>query len=206
VNTDDEQLESSEAADASAPSDIAFVPPAKSASRWNILGFFGILVLVAVFGIIHLRHGPKTASAAIPAAQANKTITQFLSGRSKSVQQMRAMLRNTEKQVRIFETYPSVKQVPLGNLKTNPFVYQSDDDSAAEAARRQAQQQAAMRQAAQALTLQSIMYSPNRGECMINNSLCAKGDKINGFTIEKINPNSVVLGQGMFRYELRIQK
>ena len=34
---------------------------------------------------------------------------------------MEQMLRNTEKVVQQFPTYPSVTQVPLDELKTNPF-------------------------------------------------------------------------------------
>ncbi|HWB53587.1 MAG TPA: hypothetical protein VG722_05320 [Tepidisphaeraceae bacterium] len=206
MNSGDQQPETEELSESLAQNDVAFVPPTKSASRWSVIGFVALLAFVGIFGFIRLHHGPKAATAAVQTAQADKTINQFLSGGTKNVQQMKALLHNTEKQVHIFEAYPSVKQVPLGNLKTNPFVYQSDSKSAAEAAAKRAEEEAAIQKAAQSLKLQTIMYSPTRGACMINNSLCAKGDKISGFVVEKITPNSVVLGQGSFRFELRIQK
>ena len=45
-----------------------------------------------------------------------------------NIRDMESQLRNTEIQVEKFEKYPSVRQVPIGNLKTNPFAYRSDEN------------------------------------------------------------------------------
>jgi hypothetical protein len=190
--------------------DPFFAPPPKQAvSKYNVIGFCGIVVVLGIFCFLHFR-GPSSATAgALPTAQANQTISQFLSGGSNNIHDMETALQTTQKQVQVFENYPSAKQVPIGDLKTNPFAYHSDDQSLAEAARKKAELQGEIEKAEQALKLQSIMYSsrPNgHSECMINYALSSVGGHVGDFTIEKINPNSVVLSQGSLRFELKIQK
>lgn len=181
--------------------------PKAKASRFSIIGFFVVVGVLGLFCVLRMRSGgPSAAAASMQAAQANKTITQFLSGGTQSIRNMESQLRTTEIQVQKFEKYPSVKQVPIGNLKTNPFAYRSDENSAAEAARKAAEAQAAMLKTVATLKVQSIMYSSTRSACMINNSLCAIGTQIGGFTIEKISPSTVEVSQGSYRFELKLQK
>jgi hypothetical protein len=191
--------------------DLFFAPaPKKAVSKYSMMGFGGIVVVLGIFLVMHFR-GPSAASAAaaLPPGQANQTIALFLSGGTSNIHDMESSLENTQKQVRIFENYPSAKQIPLVNLKTNPFAYHTEDLSGVEEARKKAEQQAAIEKAAQELSLQSIMYlsrSPGQSQCMINNTLCRVGGQIDGFTIVKINPNSIVLNQGSLHFELKIQK
>ena len=41
---------------------------------------------------------------------------------------------------------------------------------------------------------------------MINNTMFVEGQQIDGFTIEKINPSSVIVKNGSYRFELQMQK
>jgi hypothetical protein len=206
-----ENLPENEVEEAVPPPDETFAAEEKKPiSKFNIFGFFGIVAALVVLCLMHLRGGPSAAAAsAVPSAQTNQTITQFLSGGANDVRNMKSSLETTQKQVRTFQNYPSVQQVPLGNLKTNPFAYRGDDKSAEEAARRKAEQDAAIAHAEQALTLQSVMYSSRangHSACMINGTLCSVGEQVSGFMIAKINPDSVVLVQGTFHFDLKLQK
>ncbi|HEY1686298.1 MAG TPA: hypothetical protein VGG19_16140 [Tepidisphaeraceae bacterium] len=185
----------------------------KPISKLNLIGFGAIVIGGIVLCAIHMRSGPATASAAAttatPAAKSNQTISQFLSSGASDIRNMQASLANTEKQVQVFQNYPSVHQVPLGNLKTNPFAYKGDDKSTSEAAAKRAAEIAALDKSASGLKLQSIMFSSRPGghnACMINNSLCSVGAQVNEFTIIKISPYSVVVVQGDYQHELKIEK
>jgi hypothetical protein len=172
-----------------------------------------LFVVVALGGgglyLMHLRTGPKSAEAAPQTVQANQTITQFLSGGNTNLKTMEQMLRNTQKIVQQFLAYPSVNQVPLGQLKTNPFRQTSAKDgetaSEADARKKRDDDKAAARRTAEGFQLQSILHG-TRKACMINNTMCVEGQQIEGFVIEKINPSSVIVRSGTFRFELQMQK
>src|SRR3954464_11013019 len=91
----------------------------------NAMTFLGIVLAAGgAIAFMTLKGGPQSASAATgapAAAAANTTITTFLSGGSTNIQAMQQMLRNTEKVVKQFMAYPSTTQIPLNDLKTNPF-------------------------------------------------------------------------------------
>jgi hypothetical protein len=161
----------------------------------------------------HVRKGPSAASASttvMSTADAKKRISQFLDGGKSNVKVMEQMLHNTEKVVQRFENYPSVTQVPLGNLKTNPFRYSSttakDGDTDPDLKKKlEAQRQTALKNV-QNLQLQSVMKGEQRSTCMINNTLYREGQTVDDFFIEKINPNSVVVRCNEYRFELKMQK
>ncbi len=52
----------------------------------------------------------------------------------------------------------------------------------------------------------SVMYSESRRACMINNTLFLEGQQCDGFTVERINPNSVIVKNGGYRFELSMQR
>ena len=160
----------------------------------------------------HVRQGPASASAApvMSTADAKKRISQFLDNGNGNVKVMEQMLHNTEKVVQQFANYPSVTQVPLGELKTNPFRQSSatakDDATDPDLKKKlEAQRQAALKNV-QNLQLQSVMKGEQRSTCMINNTLYREGQTVDEFFIEKINPNSVVVRQNEYRFELKMQK
>lgn len=170
-----------------------------------------LFLLVALGGgglyLMHLRAGPSKAAAAGTEA-ANQTINQFLHGGQGNIKLMETMLRNTEKVVQQFNNYPSVKQVPLGELQTNPFRVSSNSDDAEDpiAKRKLAEQRQAVLKNYQTLQLQSIMYGEKNRSCMINNVLYREGQQVNGFTIDKITSDNVSVKQGPWRFDLKMQK
>jgi hypothetical protein len=163
---------------------------------------------------MYQRQGPSAAVAATPEAQkAEKTINTFLTSGPDGIKMMHSMLKDTEKVVQQFLEYPSVTQVPLENLHTNPFKSQADKaaPNAAElseeaAARKREEEKLAATKASEALKLQSIIYSGSRKACMINNTLYKEGEQIEQFTIEKIEPGRVIVKTGQYRFELKSKR
>ena len=60
--------------------------------------------------------------------------------------------------------------------------------------------------AAQTLQVQSIIHSGARKACLINNKMYTEGQKADAFTIEMIGPASVIVRNGQYRFELKMQK
>lgn len=182
--------------------------PAASKS-WLVL-----VLLVALGGgglyLMHLKTGPKAATAAVESQQAKKTINSFLEGGESNIKLMEQALRETERVVRRFVDYPNANQVPLADLRTNPFrlVLQRDPVNTSEIAnrkRKEEERQAVIR-AVQTLRLQSVMSGAANRSCMINNTLYREGQTVEGFTVEKIGAGSVIVRQGAYRFELRMQR
>lgn len=183
------------------------------ANQWMIL-----IALVLVGGgvayFMYARKGPASADAAgldnpqaVQNAQAQSTINGFLTDGKKNMKLMEQMLRNTEKVVKQFLEYPSMAQVPLEEVKNNPFRVtkeQAPDSEAATRKKREAERALALR-AVGNLNLQSIM-SGTRKSCMINNTLYTEGQQIDQFTIERIQSGIVIVKSGNFRFELKMQK
>lgn len=213
---DSEQFE--EAESGSPPSDLTealagaevdFVADEKSAKGAGSLILFA-LVLAAAGGtyFMYLKTGPKTAAASAETTAANTTIKQFLSNGPVSLKMMEEMRKNTEKVVERFSNYPSMTQVPLTDLKTNPFrmvaAVPTADLTEAAARRRHEQDRQAALEAVQSLTLQSVMVSSAQSACMINKTLYTEGQQVDIFTIEKIANNAVIVKANGFRFELKM--
>lgn len=192
--------------------------PKSTVSKGTMVMF--VIIVIAAGGLYYMyrKTGPSAAKAAAnkESVEANKTITSFLSGGESNIQSMLTLLKSTEKRVQQFLTYPNTKQVPLSDLRTNPFrqfaekpkVAGPDNEALSEAAekkRREEERQAVLRNV-QTLKLQSIMFSQERSVCMINNNLYREGQSIDNFTVEKISPTSIVVKNGPFRFELRTQR
>jgi hypothetical protein len=184
-------------------------------SRGTLAMFIIMVVGAATLFFMYRQTGPKSAGAAVTqeTATAHQTISTFLSGGDASVKSMEKLLRNTEKIVQQFVKYPSRTQIPLSDLRTNPFRQHEEVAAKAgtgptseevEKARREKMRGEALK-AVQELQLQSIMFSDNRKACMINNSLYREGQQVGDFTIEKISPQSVVVEMNKLRFELKMQ-
>jgi hypothetical protein len=126
---------------------------------------------------------------------------------------MEKMLRETEKVVQQFLNYPSMKQVPLGELQTNPFRFrapqvegQVPNETEAQAKKKREEERQAIIKAVGGLNLQSVIHSGARKACMINNTMYSEGQQVDSFIVEKINPGTVVVKNGAYRFELRMQK
>jgi len=188
--------------------DFVVSTPKKQLNMTSVV-LFGLIALGGgALYLMHLRTGPAEASAANP--QANATVEQFLSGGQTNIIQMERMLRDTQKVVDQFLTYPSVTQIPLTALQTNPFRQIEDkgpDASVSEAAakKKKEEERLAIKTAADALQLQLVMMGA-KSSCMINNSVYREGQVVEGFTVEKINANSVIVRNGTYKFELKTQR
>ena len=183
-------------------------------SRSTMVVFVILIIGAAGLYLMYRQAGPKSASAAFAreTAEAKKTISGFLSGGDASIRTMEKLLRNTEKIVQQFLMYPSMTQVPLSELRTNPFRQHElksapgQDLPQSTDRKKREDERLAILKAVQGLQLQSIMCSETRKACMINNTLYREGQTFDDFTIEKISPSSVVVKNGPYRFELRMQR
>ena len=165
-----------------------------------------IAAAAALTYFMHLRSGPAKAAANPSTANADATITQFLSNDSQNAEKMRQLLKDTEKAVQQFQQQPAKTQVPLEELKTNPFRTElgaAKNEEAEKAAEQKRKDE--LRTAAASLKVQTIM-SGKRKAAMINGSLKAEGEEINGFEVEKINADSVIVRKDGSRFALKMQK
>lgn len=200
--------------DASTSGEGEFVTETKPPANKSALVLFGLIIAgMAGTYLMYVRSGPSEATAAAIEAQAAKEqISSFLDGGGTNIKNMERMLRDTEKVVEQFVTYPSVTQIPIENLSTNPFRHKAPKDptnpqaeSEANMKRRLEAERQAIARAVADLRLQSIIAGTRRA-CMMNNALYTEGQIVEGFTIEKINTDSVIVRQGNYRFELRMQK
>jgi len=175
--------------------------------------YFLLLLAVAGGGMYYMykRQGPASASASTPeAAKAAETVNTFLSSGPNNIKAMQMMLKDTEKFVKQFLEYPSVKQTPLAALATNPFRFAAkaaNPDADAEAAKKKREdEKTAALKASESLMLQSIITSGSRKACMINNALYTEGQQVDQFVVEKIEPHRVIVKTGTYRFELKMQK
>jgi hypothetical protein len=186
----------------------------QGAGRNGLLMLVGLIAIGAgIVFVMHKKAGPAEAVASPETQQAQQTITKFLSGSNDNIKAMQTLLRDTEKVVNQFLAYPSMTQVPLEDLRTNPFRHQlarkpdgtnvTVDEAAAKRKREEERQR--MLAAVQQLQLTSILHGQKRA-CMVNNTLYVEGQTVDGFTIEKINPSSVIVKNGAYRFELQMQK
>jgi hypothetical protein len=186
----------------------------KPLNRSTIVTFVVLVIGAGGVWYMYQRTGPGKAAAADKETVAAKaTINNFLSGGSENIKLMESMLRNTQKVVQQFLNYPSMTQVPLSDLRTNPFRVRAEstpgDDAAlseAAAKKKREEERLAALKAVQNLQLQSIMFGDSRRACMVNGVMYTEGQTVDGFAIEKINQASVVVKNGPYRFELRMQR
>ncbi|MGH7180048.1 MAG: general secretion pathway protein GspB [Tepidisphaeraceae bacterium] len=182
--------------------------PARSVSRGTLLMSLIVVAAAVAVWFMHKRSGPKAAVGAVATetAQAKKTINSFLDNGGANIKLMEAMLRNTEKIVQQFLKYPSMTQIPLSDLRTNPFRARSLKSEAANTDDKRDADKLAVRKSVESLRLQSVMYGEQRKACMINNMLYREGQQVESFTIEKITPTGVIVKNGSYRFELKMQR
>ena len=184
------------------------------------VGMFTVIIL-AMGGMyfMHQRSGPAKADAAD--VKSTQVIKQFMSEKEKNFSLMQKMIQETESVVKQFTTYPSVKQVPLAELSSNPFraTPAKPDEKSEERDRIKREKEAALAAVAEkekfqkvveSLRLQSIVTSGARKACMINNTLYMVGQtmEVDGMslTVEKIAPNRVDVKSGSHSAQLSMKK
>jgi hypothetical protein len=165
--------------------------------------------------VMYTRSAPASTAPSAEAAAAQTTITQFLSDDKENVSKMKDLLHNTEKAVEQFRAAPGKLQVPVDQLRINPFRIAADEEKPATDAdepidtltskRREEAERAATLKAAQGLTLQFIV-SGRKKSCMINNAKYGEGDTVGEFTVDSITATSVVVSKGSARFELKMKK
>jgi hypothetical protein len=163
------------------------------------------VVGLAVVWFMFFRGSPQGAQAALP-ANGGTDIKEFLD--SGNINLMKQTLKDTEKVVQQFRTYPAQTQIPLASLSSNPFrelapksntptAKNTDDDEAKEHAKIVA--------AVAELHLQSVIRGGKHHACMINNTLYGEGDQVGIFTVQHVNAGTVLLESGKYRFELKMQ-
>jgi type IV pilus assembly protein PilO len=104
---------------------------------------------------------------------------------------------------------PALKQIPLGQLRADPFkggLAKTEPQPAEANLRRQEdEQRAAALKGVAGLELQSVQLNDTDASCMINGMTCKEGQEIDGFTVETIAPRSVTVSSGIYRFELNLK-
>lgn len=190
------------------------VPETKPASSRNILLLGIVLIGAAVIYFMYFKKGPDSAFAANPAdgekEVARQAITEFLGGGRSNIVQMEQLLKDTEQVVGRFVAYPSATQVPLEELKVNPFRQFSEktdvispDESEMAAKKLRDEERRVATETVGKLQLQSLISGKNRA-CMINNAMYREGQQIDNCLIEKISSDSVIVRCNNYRFALKM--
>jgi hypothetical protein len=109
-----------------------------------------------------------------------------------------------------FRQSTSQSQIPLEMLRTNPFQMEIASENPATAddgamRRRREEERAAAVASVKSIKLQSVVFGAQRA-ALINNKLVQEGGEIDGFTVEKITADSVIVRSGVYRFELKMKR
>lgn len=177
------------------------------------LAMIGLFVAgAAVVGILSMRSGPAPATANDQAAE--EQVNSFIARTEGQNEQLKDF-KDTKEVVDRFYNYASSHQVPVDDLKANPFVFgdpkkprggtvpspKPNDDM-----RLAASQRRKLHSEFDKLNLQSIMMSPRGGTAIINNNFVAEGHKVGSFTVTKVHAHSVELSAHGVVFTLRVKK
>lgn len=186
--------------------EIPFGPKRRKVDTASLL-MFGLLAAVAgATYLMILRAGFHGQSPSATAAAADSTISTFLTGGVQDFRQRVSMLHNTESVVSQFNSYPTSHQVPVNELRTDPFTspqFRNIADTPASDANDEQEQHLAATDVVHGLKLQSIVYG-SRSVCMINGRPFTAGQGTGMFTVVKILPQSVVVRVGGEKFEIDI--
>lgn len=198
--------------------------PRPPASRYRIEMRRANIVLAAMLvlagGAVYalaVRHGPSPASAGQQTVetQVDMAILRLnetpVAGVPQAGRISRELLQNFYKEI-------SNRQVPLKDLKKNPFVFvpvvppptlltavkQEAASPPSETPRKDSREE--MMQALKKLHLQSVMMGRGGGTAIISNNLLTVGQSIDGFTVKSIAPNAVVLTWDGEEFELKMSQ
>jgi len=199
------------AGDVSPDSDASGSGEKKQPISRETLGLLGVLLACGgVLALMYLRNAPQSAKAALGASGNVAVVDQFLGNGDEHVKMMQKALQHTEGIVDEFRGNSSRAQVPLSGLSTNPFrqspmkggVVETESEGAAK--RRREQERADVLRSAEALQLQSVLRGPH-DTCLIDNTLVEQGQQVEGFTVDQIGVDSVIVHKGTYRFELRMK-
>jgi hypothetical protein len=168
--------------------------------------------------------GPSPAEAADPNVDAARaSIQQFLADGSGSVAEMKALLADSDQITDKFASYSENRQVPLEEIKNNPFYQEVEaaevaDDVPAVDLTRQQQEERARREAernraelerltlaASKMEVQTIFFGKNP-TALIDGKICRVGQEIGEFTIAAIRADGVELRNGKNSFDLKLKR
>ncbi len=174
--------------------------PRSARTRGTALLFGLIMTGLAGTYFTYFKAGPRSAGAAVTEKpdSTESAITTFLTAGPATIKQMDRLARQTEKLAQQLNADPAAAQVPVDDLRTNPF-RQSPSAGEFESPRHSALR------AAQAMYLQSILVTSKNRSCMIDNAMYLEGQAIGQFTVEQIKTETVILRTGVYRFELKQQ-
>ena len=115
-----------------------------------------------------------------------------------------AAFDQAERTLTALASAPSMAQVPLGELKSNPFQHNDaapagGAGTGAPARTRPQDDRAEVLNAVASLELESVAVGETHRSCSINNTACEEGQQIDGFTVETIAKGSVTVSKGIYR-------
>jgi hypothetical protein len=134
-------------------------------------------------------------------------IARYLNGEQGTLVQLQPMLQNTEQLLESCLAEKDKAQVPLAQIRNNPFRLNLSAETAnqqAGEAQKNDGDRVAMLQNLEKLQLQSVLGSGDHPACVIDNRLYHEGDEIDDFTVERIETNGVVVRSGGYRFELKL--
>ena len=199
--------------------------PKKTLSTGMIL-FIGVAAVAAggLWWMNQRTGGPTPAEASDPSVTAaRESIQQFLAGGSGSVAEMKSLLADSQQITDKFETYSENRQVPLHELKTNPFYAEVEEEEIAEVAprvdlsRQQLEERArrdAERQrleterltlAASKLEVQTIFFGKTP-TALVDGKICQVGQQLGEFTVSAIRPDAIEVKNGEHTFEVKLKK
>ena len=185
--------------------------PRKARPRGGSNVLLALLLAGAAYTyFMYVRTGPQMASAAIAeTVTAAGAVRSFVTAAPANIKGMERVLRNTKKSISQLASFQDVRQIPLADLRTNPFGADASPASlqtgVAMKTRFDQQRQAALR-SVQNLQLQSVYIDDKNRSCVINNGMFVEGQQVDQFTIESIVSGAVIVRTGAFRFELRAQR
>jgi cobalamin biosynthesis protein CobT len=193
--------------------DMIFAPEASKPGR-NAGMLMVAFVLIGVGVIYFMRArggGPAPVSAEV--MNAEKSIKDFIRD-GNQIKNMKNMLNSTEKVVQQFNVDRTSTETDK-KLEYNPFTYHSpnekpnedpNDKTERDRKRKMEARKLAFANDIQNIKVQYIMVSSFAKTAMINNKLVQEGQEVDGFTIEKLSPNTVIVQRDGLRAEIKTSK
>jgi len=191
------------------PAFVAGGPGKPGQNKMFIVGGLLIVGAIVVY-FMFFRSGPQTAEAGTNPNDGGGQIKEFLD--SNNINMMKQTLKETEKIVKQFRSYPGKTQVPVESLKSNPFreLAPKTEDSGAVVNNRDAEKAEELHKqailAVADLHLQSIVRGSKVKACMINNTLYKEGQQIGILKVEQVTANSVIVSSGQYRFEVKMKE
>ena len=195
--------------------DMIFAPEASKPGRnAGMLMIAFVMIGVGVIYFMRVRAGgPGIIRPDV--AQADSRIKDFIKDGSQ-VKKMKDLLENTEKVVKIMNEDPT-KNAPqqVIDKKNNPFTYHSPNEKPNETEDEKAirlrnktreARVAAFKEDIKLIRVQSVIINSFAKTAMINNKLVQEGQEIEGFTIVKLAPNSVIVERDGMKAEISLNK